>query len=61
MVFLTLLAGCGKKEDVVVTINDEEIYLSETMYYIYYTELELGLSSIANIGIQLMKAILIQI
>jgi len=42
---MTLLAGCGKKsEDVVVTINDEEIYLSEAMYYIYYTELELGLS-----------------
>lgn len=42
---MTLLAGCGKdsKEDVVVTINDEEIYLSEAMYYIYSVEANFGM------------------
>lgn len=42
---MTLLAGCGKKssEDVVVTINDENISLSEAMYYIYMVEANFGM------------------
>ncbi len=42
---MTLLAGCGKKskEEVVVTINDEDIYLSEGMYYVAMVEANFGM------------------
>ncbi len=42
---MTLLAGCGSssKKDVVVTIDDEDIYLNEAMYYIYMVEANFGM------------------
>lgn len=42
---MTLLAACGmnSKKGVAVTINDEDIYLNEAMYYIYTVEANFGM------------------
>lgn len=42
---MTLLAGCAtnSKEDVVLTIDDEDLYLEEAMYYIYMIEANFGM------------------